>query len=111
MCCVWNSRLELENRIGQGLVKPSGLNHAHGLQIALEQQIEVVGMSRLEVGIAFGNRVAATRSTLAHQLKRREIREVGPRNASSVGRPEVGVSIKGVLNLYAWQEIRVSLFP
>jgi len=45
--------LDLENRVAQVLVKPSAFNDPNTFQIMLEQQIVVIGMRGLKVGITF----------------------------------------------------------
>src|ERR1700674_666457 len=67
-------------------------------------------MRRFKVRIALRD-PGAEREGLVDKKGRREIREVGTRDASAVDGPDVRGSVDIVLDLYAGQKIGVSLFP
>src|ERR1700687_2666061 len=102
-----SGRLNLKDRIGQGLVEPSCLDDSYRFQIVFEQQIIVVSMRGFKGWITDRHPVAAR----LFQLKRREIGEVRTSNAPSVSRPDVRAPVNGVLYFYARQAIRVGLCP
>src|ERR1700682_1248823 len=96
----WEKSLGLNDWIGQTLVKPTGFDNADRLQVVLEEQIEIVGVGRFQVGIALGN-PRTEREGLVDKTGWREVREVGTRNASSVDRPNVCAAVYVVLDLRA----------
>src|SRR5229473_1261828 len=102
-----SGRLNLKDRIGQGLVEPSCLDDSDRFQIVFEQQIIVVSMRGFKGWITDRHPIAAR----LFQLKGREIGEVRTGNAPSISRADVRAPVNVVLDLDARQEIRVGLGP
>jgi len=63
------------DRIDELLVEESGLNHAIRLQVVLVQNIEVVGVLRLEIGVPIGNGEGISR--LVHEGVRNQVVRIG----------------------------------
>src|SRR5262249_35643283 len=94
-----------ENGVGQVFVEHPGLDHAHRLQIALDQKINVLALGWLQVGVARAEALAL----VVFADERGKIAKVGPGDSHAVGRADNRIVAEAVLELNAGQNVSVSL--
>ena len=87
----------LRDRIVEILVEKSRGNHAEGIEVMFDEQVEIVCRLRFEARIAEGGRVL--RIVWCHEGPGNSLGDIlgiGTGEAAGIGEPEEGVAIQGV---------------
>src|SRR5579859_3685240 len=96
------------NGIGKLLVEKAGLQNAERLEEVLDEEVVIVGLGRLEIGIAFLNETGSGGGIRIDNGGRDQVSNVWPRNALAVVCADIGVFLDQVLCLYARQCIEIA---